>query len=371
MKSFFSLLAALLFAAGLIAQDSPYQFTTIKNLDVTATEDQCASGTCWSFATISFLESEIIRLGHAPVDLSEMYNVRMMYPRKADSYVRFQGKQQFGPGGLMHDVLNTVRDHGMVPETAYTGLEEGQTRHDHGLLDIMLESTVKTTLDKKLNEQNNDWKKAVDAMLDAYLGPAPKEFDYAGKHYTPQSFRDEVKINPNDYISLTSFSHHPYYSPFVLEVPDNWAKGSFYNVTIDELQQAVDNAITTGYTVAWDADVSEKGFSFKNGMAILPTDETPKEDWFKKVVSEKKVDQAMRQEGFDNFQTTDDHLMHITGTAKDQNGNIYYTTKNSWGTGNAYKGFQYVSQAYFRSKTIGIVIHKDALPKELRKKLGV
>ncbi|MDZ4822499.1 MAG: C1 family peptidase [Flavobacteriales bacterium] len=371
MKKIIVLAFAASFAIPSFTQDSPYQFTQVKNLDVTATEDQSASGTCWSFATISFLESEIIRKGNAPVDLSEMYNVRMMYPRKTESYVRFQGKQQFGPGGLMHDVLNTVHDYGMVPEPAYTGLDSGKTNHDHGLLDIMLESIVKTVLDKKLNEQNNEWRKAVDAILDEYLGVAPSKFEYAGKQYTPASFRDAMGIKADDYVSITSFSHHPFYSQFVLEVPDNWAKGNFYNVPLDDLQKIADHAIENGYTVAWDADVSEKGFSFKNGIAVFPTDDTAKEDLYKKMVSEKNVDQPMRQYGFDSFQTTDDHLMHITGKAKDQNGTVYYTTKNSWGTGNAWNGYQQVSQAYFRMKTIGIVVHKDALPKDIRKKMGI
>jgi bleomycin hydrolase len=372
MKLLLTLLAAVFLSGRLIAQEpSAYQFTPTVSLEAAATEDQCATGTCWSFATISFLESELIRLGNAPVDLSEMFNVRLMYPRKADSYMRFQGKQQFGPGGLMHDVLNTVRDYGLVPETAYTGLEAGKTRHDHGMLDIMLETVVKTSLEKKLNENGNEWKKAVDALLDAYLGPVPAEFTLGAKRYTPQSFRDEMKIRPDDYVSLTSFTHQPFYRPFVLEVPDNWAKGSFYNVTLDELQQVADHALANGFTIAWDADVSEKGFSFRHGLALLVSDETAKDEWAKKTITEKPVDAASRQAGFDAFLTTDDHLMHITGKARDQNGNVYYTTKNSWGTGNPYKGYQYVSQAYFRAKTVGIVVHKDALPKDLRNKLGL
>jgi len=353
------------------ATPSPYNFTVVKDNSAGAMEDQCQTGTCWSFATISFLESEIIRKGGKPVDLSEMYNVRVNYAKKADSYVRYQGRQQFGPGGLSHDVILVMREYGIVPESAFSGLEPGKKEYNHFGMDAMLESTVKTVIDKKLNEQSNDWKTSVDGMLDMGIGKLPTEFEYEGKKYTPQSFRDAMKLNPDDYVSITSFSHHPYYSQFVLEVPDNWAKGSFYNVPLAEMQQVLDNALDNGYTVAWDADVSEKGFSFSQGAAVLPADDVKKEELWTKVISEKSVTQENRQEAFDAFKTTDDHLMHITGKAKDQNGGMYYITKNSWGSENPFKGFQYISKNYFQMKTISIMVHKDALPKELKKKLGI
>jgi bleomycin hydrolase len=215
-----------------------------------------------------------------------------------------------------------------MPEAAYVGIGYNKERHDHGTLDAILEGTVKTILDKKLNENNTDWTYAVNGILDSYLGKVPDTFNYEGKSYTPIQFRDAMKINPDDYVSLSSFSHHPFYSQFVLEVPDNWAKGSYYNLPIDEFQQVIDNAINNEYTIAWDADVSEKGFSFTNGMAIVPDEKVAKEDMFKKVITEKVIDQKNRQAAFDSFETTDDHLMHITGMAKDQNGNVYYITKN-------------------------------------------
>ncbi len=352
----------------LLAQ-SPYQFTAtkiVKGLDV---EDQCATGTCWSFATISFIETELMRKGKTPVDLSEMFNVRYTYPSKAESYVRFQGKQQFGPGGLSQDVIAVIKKYGMVPEAAYSGLPSSKKIHDHGALDAILEGTVKTVLDNKLNTTSDDWMIAINGILDAYLGAVPEQFEWNGKKYTPIQFRDEMGINADDYINLTSFSHHPYYSSFVLEVPDNWMKGDFYNVTIDELQQIADNAIENGYTIAWDADVSEQGFSFQNGIAIVPEDKVAPEEIGKKIIAEKSIDQSLRQKAFDNFETTDDHLMHITGKAKDQNNNVYYITKNSWGKGNNFGGYQYVSASYFRYKTVSLVVHKDAIPAAIKTKL--
>lgn len=364
-------LPVLLAAQQETAVQPAYQFTTVKENAVVGVDNQCQTGTCWSFATMSFLESEIIRKGGKAVDLSEMINARLMYPKKADSYVRFQGKQQFSPGGMGHDVMIAVREYGIVPESAFTGFVNGQTEYNHKALDATLEAVVKAVLDSKLNESGNDWKNSVEGILDGAIGKLPTEFVHEGKKYTPASFRDAMKINADDYINLTSFTHHPFYRQFVLEVPDNWAKGSFYNLPLEELQQVMDNAIDNGYTVAWDADVSERGFSFKNGAAVLPADEVTKEELWTKVVPEKTVDQEIRQKEFDNFKTTDDHLMHITGKAKDQNGTPYYIMKNSWGTGNLYKGYQYVSRNYFRMKTVSIIVHKDAIPLAIRKKLGI
>jgi bleomycin hydrolase len=370
MKKFLLVATAALITVSSFAQ-SAYTFTTLKDNAHGDTEDQCATGTCWSFATISFFESEILRKTKQKVDLSEMYNVRINYPLKANSYVRYQGKQQFGPGGLSHDVLNVIREHGMMPEVAYSGLPAGQTEHDHGAMDIVLESITKSVIEKKLNEQNQDWRKAIEGVLDAYIGALPKEFTYDGKKYTAASFRDAMGINADDYVCLTSFTHHPYYSSFVVEVPDNWSKGAYYNLPLNEFQSTIDNALDKGFTIAWDADVSEKGFSFKNGLGILPADSVKKENYFKKIVTEKSVTAEARQAQYDSFATTDDHLMHITGKAKDQNGAVYYMTKNSWGSENPYGGYQYISTPYLQMKTVAIVIHKDALPAEIKAKLGI
>jgi bleomycin hydrolase len=354
-----------------VSDASPYQFTVIRDNAAGLTEDQCATGTCWSFATISFLESEIIRKGNKPVDLSEMFNVRINYSKKADSYVRFQGKQQFGPGGLGHDVISVVKEYGIVPESAFSGLASGKTEYDHGGLDALLESTVKTVLEKKLNESGNEWKESIESILNAGIGQVPTQFEYEGKRYTPAAFRDALKINADEYVSLTSFTHHPYHSSFVLEVPDNWSKGSFYNLPLDELMRVIDFSIDNGFTIAWDADVSERGFSFGKGLGILVDESVKKEEMWKGIMAEASVDPVKRQDAFDRFQTTDDHLMHITGKAKDQNGIVYYITKNSWGTANPYKGFQYVSRNYMMMKTVSIVVHRDAIPKDIRTKLNI
>jgi bleomycin hydrolase len=354
-----------------VGASGPYTFTILKEHAAGAVENQCQTGTCWSFATVSFMEAEILRKGGKSIDISEMYNVRVMYPRKADAFVRYQGKQQFGPGGLSHDVLRTIAEFGIMPESAYSGLQNGATEYNHGGLDALLESTVKTVVEKKLNEEGNDWKKSVESMLDAEMGALPTTFEYNEKKYTPAQFRDELKINPADYVSLTSFTHHPYYASFVLEVPDNWAKGSFYNVPLQDLEKITNYAIDNGFTIAWDADVSEKGFSHTIGAAILPASEPKKDEWWTALHTELIPTPELRQAAFDSFETTDDHLMHIVGRSKDQQGNLYFITKNSWGASNVFKGYLHVSDNYYLMKTVGIVVHKDALPADIRTKLGL
>lgn len=350
---------------------APYEFTKLKENAAGQIENQCATGTCWSFATMSFLESEIIRLGNKPVDLSEMYNVRIAYLKKADSYLRYQGKQQFGAGGLSHDVITVMDEYGIVPESAFVGLPQGKKEYNHSEMDTSLEKMMKEMLDKKSNDGSVEWKADVEQILNSSIGEAPVAFEYEGKKYSPSSFRDAMKLKAADYVTLTSFQHHPFYMPFVLEVMDNWAKGTYYNLPLDDFQKVMDHAIDNGFTVAWDADVSERGFSFRNGIGILPDDQETKDELYTKVAKEKMVTQQNRQKEFDNFKTTDDHLMHITGKAKDQNGTIYYLTKNSWGPDNLYGGYQYVSRNYFQMKTIGIMMHKDAIPLEIRNKLGI
>ena len=348
-----------------------FVFSVIQNNAHGHVEDQCQTGTCWSFATVSFLEAEAMRIKKTEVDLSEMVNPRYMYSKKVDSYVRFQGKQQLGPGGLSHDVIQVMREYGVVPESAFSGFVNGATSYNHNVLDAYMESMSKLVLDRKLNESNPEWKAGVEALLDTYIGKLPTQFEYNGKKYTPETFRNELGLNPNDYVMLTSFSHHPFYSSFVLEVPDNWSKGQYYNLPISEFQNVADHALKTGYTIAWDADVSEAGFSFKNNIALLPQTPFKKEELFTQKPNEINVTQESRQADFDSFSTTDDHLMHIVGTSKDQWGNLYYITKNSWGEKNTAKGYQHVSQAYFKAKTVCMVVHKDAVPSDIRKKMGI
>jgi bleomycin hydrolase len=336
---------------------SAQQFTVVKDNAHGNVDDQCKTGTCWSFATTSFIESEIIRKGNKAVDLSEMYNVRLTYPKKAESYVRFQGKQQFGPGGLSHDVLAIIEEYGIVPETAYSGFVNGSKEYDHSTLDEKLLAVVNDAV----QSPTGGYQESVAGILDSEIGTLPAEFKYNGTSYTPASFRDAMKINAKEYVCLTSFSHHPFYSSFVLEVPDNWAKKAYYNLPLDEFQRVADFALGKGYTTAWDADVSEETFNARKGFAFVET-----------FQNEPKIDQVKRQEAFDSFETTDDHLMHITGTAKDEKGNSYYLVKNSWGTeGLANGGFQYISVPYFRYKTVCMIVHKDALPKEIAAKLGM
>ena len=335
-----------------------YTFKTLADLTATSVKDQCRTGTCWSFSTTSFLESEAARITGEVVDLSEMASVRYTYPLKAEMYLRHHGLHQFGPGSLCHDVLNAVAGYGLVPEFAYSGLDKGEVEFNHGELDAVLAAAVKAMSEQKV--LSDDWRDAVDGICDAYLGKLPSSFQFNGKTFTPESFRDNLGINPNDYVSLTSFSHHAFGETFVLEVPDNFSRGEYLNLPIEDLTRLTRNAVMNGYTVAWDADVSEKGFSFRNGMAVWPAEGEVSKLW-SEVVEEAKVSQGSRQVGFENHTTTDDHLMHIVGLAQDQNGDEYFVIKNSWGQDNPYGGRQYISKAYFKAKTIAVTMHKDAM----------
>ena len=335
-----------------------YRFKNLADLTATSVKDQCRTGTCWSFSTTSFLESEAARLSGQVVDLSEMASVRYTYPLKADMYLRHHGLHQFGPGSLCHDVLNAAAGYGLVPEFAFTGLDAGESQFNHGEFDAVLAAAVKAMSEQKV--LSDDWRDAVDGICDAYLGKLPSSFQFEGKTYTPESFRDHLGINPSSYVSLTSFTHHAFGETFVLEVPDNFSRGQYLNLPIEDMTRVVRNALMNGYTVAWDADVSEKGFSFRHGMALMPAEGEASKLW-EDVVEEEKVSQASRQEGFENHTTTDDHLMHIVGLAQDQNGDEYFVIKNSWGQGNDYGGRQYISMAYFKAKTIAVTLHQDAM----------
>lgn len=358
---FAALLSGMMAVPSAQAQDENapvYRFKTLADLTATSVKDQCRTGTCWSFSTTSFLESEAARLSGQVVDLSEMASVRYTYPLKADMYLRHHGLHQFGPGSLCHDVLNAAAGYGLVPEFAFTGLDAGESQFNHGEFDAVLAAAVKAMSEQKV--LSDDWRDAVDGICDAYLGKLPSSFQFEGKTYTPESFRDHLGINPSSYVSLTSFTHHAFGETFVLEVPDNFSRGQYLNLPIEDMTRVVRNALINGYTVAWDADVSEKGFSFRHGMALMPAEGEASKLW-EDVVEEEKVSQASRQEGFENHTTTDDHLMHIVGLAQDQNGDEYFVIKNSWGQGNDYGGRQYISMAYFKAKTIAVTLHQDAM----------
>lgn len=369
-----------------------YQFTSIKEVPVTSVKDQAQSGTCWSFSGLSFLESEMLRLGKPEVDLSEMYIVWHTYSEKAVKHVRLHGNLNFAAGGAFHDVTNMIRKYGIVPECVYDGLNSGEDKHVHGEMDRVLSEQINAVIEKS-KKLSTAWQEAFEGTLNAYLGELPEKFTYEGKEYTPQSFAKEyVGLNMDDYVEVSSYTHHPFYSKFIIEVPDNWSWDQVYNVPMEEMEQIIDNSIANGYAVAWAADVSEKGFATsKKGIAVIPDVTVENMDgaeiakWEKlstkekedKIYAleapgvEKKITQEMRQMDFDNYQTTDDHGMVIVGTAKDQNGNIYYKVKNSWGKYNSYDGYFYASKPYVQYKTMSIMVHKDAIPKNIRKKLNL
>jgi bleomycin hydrolase len=372
--------------------DSGYVFTMVKQVPATPVKNQYRSGTCWSYSTVGFLEAELLRTKHDTFNLSDMYCVRKAYSDKAEMFVRFNGKHNFGGGGEAHDVLNILRKYGMVPAEAYSGNVIGEDKPVHGEMDAVLEAMTSAVVKNPNKKLTPVWHQAVDGVLDAYLGKVPEKFNYKGKEYTPNSYAEMMGLNPDDYIELTSYTHHPFYSRFIMEVPDNWIMDQAYNLPLNELLEVIHNSIENGYTVAWGADVSEKGFSWKNGVAVVPDKnslemaglETAK--WekmsdadkdkllykFDKPLPEKKITQEERQLEFDNYQTTDDHGMLITGTAKDQNGNSYFLVKNSWGLeGSPYKGYFYASEPYVQLKTMDIMVNKNAIPKEIRKKLGL
>ena len=397
---FVSSLIVFLLTVSLYAQDNKettkkeegYKFTTIVDLPATSIKDQYRSGTCWSFSTTSFLESEMLRIKKDSVDLSEMFIVRHCYSDKATKYVRLHGNLNFGGGGAFHDVTYVLKHYGLVPEEAYKGLNYGTDNHVHGEFDEVLKDYVDGVVKNKNRELSTAWHKGFDGILNAYFGEVPQEFEVDGKKYTPQTYAKEVVgLNPDDYVEITSYTHHPFYTKFAIEIPDNWLWDNVYNVPLDDLKEIFHHALEEGYTIAWGADVSEKGFSFSKGIAIVP-DENVKDmsgleraKWEKMTKSEKEqrlnnfdgpvkekvITQEMRQEAFDNYQTTDDHGMHITGMVKDQTGKIFYKVKNSWNTNNKYDGYFYASEPFVLYKTMDIMIHKDALPKEIRKKLGI
>lgn len=374
------------------AKEEGYIFTVVKENPITSIKDQNRSSTCWAFSTISFLESEIIKAGKADttLNLSEMFVVSKAYSDKAEKYVRLDGALNFGPGSDFGDVLCVFKEYGAVPESVMDGLQYGEDAHVHSEFDAVTRAYVQTVIKNPNRKLSTAWKKGFEGIEAAYLGEIPETFTYEGKEYTPKSFAESLGIDVNDYVSITSFTHHPFYEKFVIEVPDNWRWTESYNVPIDELVEIMDNAIENGYTIAWGSDVSEKGFT-RNGLGIVADAEAnelsgsdqdrwvgvSKEDKeaaiynLKAPGKEKEITQEMRQIGFDNKQTTDDHGMHIFGIAKDQNGTEYYMVKNSWGKTGDYDGIWYVSKPFVKYKTMNILVNKKAVPAEILNKLGI
>ena len=395
------MLFAMTMSATIHAQESGkkeneegFVFTTVKENPITSIKNQNRAGTCWCYSTMAFLESELLRMGKGEYDLSEMFTVYNTYLDRADAAVRTHGDVSFSQGGSFYDVIYGMEAFGLVPEEEMRpGVMYDDTLSNHtelsALADAMVAAVAKGKLRKLQSDENNVmlWKKAVAAVHEIYLGKAPEKFTYKGKEYTPQSFYKSTGLNPSDYVSLTSYTHRPFYTQFPIEVQDNWRHGLSYNLPIDELMEVFDNAINTGYTIAWGSDVSESGFT-RDGVAVMPDNEKVQElsgsdmaHWLKLKPEEKKLNtkpqpqkwctQEERQLAYDNYETTDDHGMQIYGIAKDQEGNEYYMVKNSWGTSNKYEGIWYASKAFVRYKTMNIVVHKDALPKAIKAKLGI
>lgn len=355
-----------------------FQFTDVINIENTPVKNQGSSGTCWSYSANSFLESEMIRMGKQPVEISQIYTARNAYVEKGKNYVRMHGAITLGDGGALHDVINMYAKYGALPQSAYTGLNYGTANNKFAEMQAMAQGVLEAAVKNPNGELSPNWIKAYTAVLDSYLGEVPQSFDYKGKKYTPQTFAKEVVgINPADYIELSSFKQYPYYSKFVLMVPDNWSLDQVYNVKMNELTEVIDAALKKGYTVGWAGDVSEKGFSWKNGVAYIPAknfaEMTPeeKESMFAGPKPELEITEDMRQNAFDNYQTQDDHGMHIVGLTKDQNGKEYYIIKNSWGASNDYKGYMYMSKNFVKYKTTAILLNKDGLTKDMAKKLDI
>lgn len=392
MKKIALIVMISLWAVAMSAQDkaaSPeYEFTTIKENPVTSIKNQYRSGTCWCFSALSFVESEILRTKGDSLDLSEMFVVGKSYRDRAVKYVRLDGHLNFAAGSSFGDVLHVINDYGIVPQDAMPGFNYGTDKPVHSELDAALKGYVDAIKSNPNRKLSTAWLRGFDGIIEAYFGEYPETFTVNGVEYTPESYRDHIGFNYDDYVNISSFTHHPFYEPFIIEVCDNWRWDTAYNLPMDEMMEVMYNAINKGYTIAWGSDVSEKGFT-RDGLAVMPVEEkkvtagSDQERWVGKAKEEQKeevktelpkemeITQEMRQEGYDRKTTTDDHGMHIYGLAHDQNGTMYFMVKNSWGETGKYKGIWYASDAFVRYKTLNIVVHKDALPKHIAKKLGI
>lgn len=399
MKRMILTLALAAFAAASLGAQAPkvkpadYQFTTVKEIPVTSMKNQNRSGTCWCFSALSFLESEVIKAknlkAEAYPDFSEMFVVRHSYHDRAVKFVRLNGYLNMAAGSGFGDVLEVIRDYGLMPQSAYSGMNYGYDLPVQGELDAVLKGYVQAVVKNPNRKLTPVWPKGFDGILDAYLGELPETFVENGVTYTAESYRDAMGINPDDYVNISSYTHHPFYSQFAIEVEDNWRWGLCYNLPLDEFMAIIDNAVENGYTVLWGGDVSEPGFT-RDGLAVLldteakATTGSDQERWVgkaedkpaaaaekKELPKELQVTQEIRQRMYDEKTSTDDHGMHLYGTAKDQNGTKYYLIKNSWGVTGAYDGTWYMSENFVKGKTLNFVVNKKALPKDIAKKLGI
>ena len=388
IKTFILSALCLLAATGAFAQNAAeYEFTTIKELPVTSIKNQANSGTCWCFSALSFVESEIIRTKGVEVDLSEMFVVGKSYRDRAVKFVRLDGHLNFAAGSSFGDVFHVIEDYGIVSQESMPGLNYGTDKPLHNELDKTLKAYVDVIASNPNRKLSTAWLNGFEGIVAAYLGEYPETFSVEGKEYTPEQYRDALGIDVNDYINLTSFTHHPFYSQFVIEVPDNWRWDTAYNLPIEELMEVAYEAIEKGYTFAWGSCLPRGKFT-RDGLATMPVEQkkagagSDQERWVGKSAEEKAeakaelpeeitVTQEMRQDGYDRKTITDDHGMHIYGLAKDQNGNKFFMVKNSWGETGKYNGVWYASDAFVRLNTLNIVVHKDALSKDIKKKLGI
>ena len=399
MKRFMTLaLVAAMFSTGAMAQDEAENknkpvFTTIKELPITSIKDQNRSGTCWAYSTLSFFESEILKATGKKYDLCEVFIANKDYMERAVLTVRMHGDSQFSQGGSAGVVLDIIKRHGICPENAMPlpGTMQGDSLANFNEFFEVMSPYVDAVAKSKAKKISNQWKPGLQGILDAYLGKCPETFVYEGKTYTPKQFAESLGINWDDYVSITSYTHHPFYTAFPVEVQDNWRWDRSYNVPMDEMMRIIDNALDKGYTIAWGGDVSEEGFTRKglgiayDTKAVQSLAGSDAARWLKLSSTEKKSKldslgvnapeivptQEMRQEGFDNWELTDDHGMHIYGLAKDQNGKEYYMVKNSWGEYGDYKGTWYMTKAFVAAKTMDYLVNKNAIPKDIRKKLGI
>jgi len=380
------MLVSITFTGSLFAQADEkekdtvgYEFTDVKIIPHTSVKDQNRSGTCWSYGGTSFVEAEVMRIDDRELDLSEMYSVRDAYEKRADSYVRLHGAFNFGPGGQAHQVMKTIAERGMINEEAYSGNTIGEDLPVHGEMDNLLDAYVEAVVENKNRKLSPVWFKGYNGILDAYLGEIPEEFEFDGGTYTALGFAEKfVDLDIDDYLEITSFTHADYYKPFLLKVPDNWDYEMYYNVPMADLLPILDNALENGYTLAWDADVSDKGFNYKKAMALVPEKEWEdmkageRDSVFIVPAKQLTITAKMRQEAYNNYTTTDDHIMHIIGLAEDQDGNRWYKVKNSWAEDSNDKGgYFYASQSYMLYKTVAFYLNKAAIPKSISKKLGL
>lgn len=371
------------------SEQDTFIFTIDKQIPITSIKDQHRSGTCWSFSALGFFEAELLRMGKGEYELAPMFVVHHTMTDRAANYVRLHGSSSFAPGGSFADVVYCIKNYGIVPKSAMVGYTYGDSLPNHTELSAVTKAYVDAIAKGKLKKISPVWQKTLDGIYDSYLGACPEKFTYDGKQYTPQSFAAQLGLNMDDYISLTSYTHHPFYQAFAIEVEDNWRNALSYNLPLDELMAVMDYAVDNGYTIAWGGDVSEDGFTRK-GLAVLPdadkgaeltgsdrahwvglSQSEKKAELTKKPLPDKEVNQQMRQEAYDNWETTDDHGMMIYGTAHDQIGKPYFMVKNSWGDYGDYKGTWYMSRNFIAYKTMNILVHKDAIPVQIKEKLGI